>query len=347
MSTTPARDEFPEGVKKTIAQRAGHRCSNPGCRRPTIGPHSDPEKAQNIGNAGHIHGARAGGPRYDPRQTSEQRKSIANAIWLCATCHDLVDGDESQYDVATLLSWRTQAEHTARSERDAPAHATSEITFIPITAHHEDSLFLQTIAAHEERKAIEAERVARCTDDQWQKDKNQILKKHQSPLPPVRKKAYEIAIQHTECKHRNELILLLSDIWDEKHGALQDADRAQVINLWNRAHAWQFCNLLLDYWLNISTTENPAHYKLHNYIFSAFYHDPSTTLGLVLEHLRLLSNHGKPEQPTDTLISALAETLKHQNFSSEDWEKIHEIHEMYKSDTDRFASIRDIKNKLD
>lgn len=32
------RDDFPKKVVDDIAKRAGYQCSNPGCRRGTIGP---------------------------------------------------------------------------------------------------------------------------------------------------------------------------------------------------------------------------------------------------------------------------------------------------------------------
>ena len=70
-------------MKTALAQRAGYLCSNPDCRRPTSGPHSDPKKALITGEAAHICAAAVGGPRYDANQTPEQRKAITNAIWLC------------------------------------------------------------------------------------------------------------------------------------------------------------------------------------------------------------------------------------------------------------------------
>jgi len=110
MSSTK-RDDFPERVKLTVAGRAGHRCSKPDCRRITIGPHSDPNKTLSTGRACHISGAAPGGPRYDDSQTSEERRGIENAIWLCADCSDIVDKDESRYPPDDLL--RMKSDHEA------------------------------------------------------------------------------------------------------------------------------------------------------------------------------------------------------------------------------------------
>ena len=45
------RDEFPKAVAETLAKRVGNRCSNPGCRKRTSGPHTDDDKALNVGVA--------------------------------------------------------------------------------------------------------------------------------------------------------------------------------------------------------------------------------------------------------------------------------------------------------
>jgi len=108
------RDEFPKPVKVTVAIRAGLRCSRPGCGDITCGPHSDPERWLSLGEAAHITAASPGGPRYDDSLTSDQRRDIANAIWLCSKCATLVDSDESRHSVAELCAWKLAAETNAR-----------------------------------------------------------------------------------------------------------------------------------------------------------------------------------------------------------------------------------------
>jgi hypothetical protein len=100
------RDEFPESVKRVVAERAAYICANPSCREPTIGPHSDPSKSLKTGKACHIRAATHGGPRFDPLQSTSERKSIENAIWLCSRCSDTVDKDETRFPPACLLGWK-------------------------------------------------------------------------------------------------------------------------------------------------------------------------------------------------------------------------------------------------
>lgn len=96
------RDEFPPHVKRAIALRAGYRCSM--CSAVTAGPSEDSKEAVAvIGHAAHISAAAPGGPRYNPDMTEEERKSIDNAIWLCASHATLVDRDTAKYTIEGLI----------------------------------------------------------------------------------------------------------------------------------------------------------------------------------------------------------------------------------------------------
>jgi len=105
-----SRDDFSPRVKRTVAERAAYICSNPECRKPTAGPHSDPDKSLKTGEACHICAAAPGGPRYDPAQTQDERGSTQNAIWLCTECSTRIDKDESRYPVEALLEWKRNHE---------------------------------------------------------------------------------------------------------------------------------------------------------------------------------------------------------------------------------------------
>jgi hypothetical protein len=50
----PEGDDFSQPTKEMPARRVGYRCSNPHCRKPTSGPHTDRIKAVNIGVAAAI-----------------------------------------------------------------------------------------------------------------------------------------------------------------------------------------------------------------------------------------------------------------------------------------------------
>jgi len=110
-----ARDNFNKPVIDKLKLRVGLRCSNPNCRVPTSAPSSN-NKVNNIGIAAHISAASPGGPRYNKLMSTSDRKSIKNAIWLCANCSIDIDKDETKYPVSLLEHWKELAEESARSE---------------------------------------------------------------------------------------------------------------------------------------------------------------------------------------------------------------------------------------
>jgi hypothetical protein len=105
-----SRDEFSAAIKRTLAIRAAHFCSNPECLKLTAGPHSDEDKSLSTGHAAHIHAAAPNGPRYDPRQTSAERQSIGNGLWLCRVCGDIVDKDTVPHSPDSLRQWKRNHE---------------------------------------------------------------------------------------------------------------------------------------------------------------------------------------------------------------------------------------------
>lgn len=108
----PNRDDFSAPTIRTIAQRAGYRCSNQSCLRPTIGPDGASDSAS-IGVAAHITAAAEGGPRYNPTLSSDERAAAENGIWLCQTCSRLVDVDVASHPIDQLREWKTLAEMRA------------------------------------------------------------------------------------------------------------------------------------------------------------------------------------------------------------------------------------------
>lgn len=109
------RDDFTQATALKLAKRAGFKCSNPDCRKPTSGPGADGGTV-NLGVAAHITAASAGGPRYSEHLTPEGRRASDNGIWLCQQCSRLVDADDSAYEVSDLIEWKTFAEAAAAVE---------------------------------------------------------------------------------------------------------------------------------------------------------------------------------------------------------------------------------------
>lgn len=103
------RDNFKQAEVTKLARQSGYICSNPSCRRATVGPDGDGGSAS-IGVAAHISAAAAGGPRFDATMTQEHRSSIENGIWLCQSCSRLIDADVSSHPTDTLLEWKRLSE---------------------------------------------------------------------------------------------------------------------------------------------------------------------------------------------------------------------------------------------
>lgn len=122
------RDDFSIPVLREIAHEVGHRCSNPECQAPTSGP-SKQKRVSNVGVGAHITAAAAGGPRFDASLTPAERKSAANAIWLCNSCGRLVDNDASTYTVGELVKWKVDAIDRAQKALASGGRSTTEGLF--------------------------------------------------------------------------------------------------------------------------------------------------------------------------------------------------------------------------
>lgn len=104
------RDNFTSRTRQALAERVAFYCSNPDCDRPTVGPHTKSDKALRLGRAAHICAAAPGGPRYDPLQSPADRRSIANGIWLCVSCADIIDREVERHSSSMLHEWKRSAE---------------------------------------------------------------------------------------------------------------------------------------------------------------------------------------------------------------------------------------------
>ncbi len=98
--------DFSRAVVEVLGKRAAYYCSNPDCRALTTGPTTNPGKATVVGEAAHICGAREKTARFQPDMTDGARAEITNGIWLCRTCHKLVDDDERRFSAELLFEWR-------------------------------------------------------------------------------------------------------------------------------------------------------------------------------------------------------------------------------------------------
>lgn len=118
LNSSPARADFSAKTRRTLALRAGYRCSNPRCNRITVGPGSTPSEVTETGTASHIYAAASFGPRGTGSLDHHERQEISNGIWLCADCARLVDSNNgSGYSSSLLHSWRDLHESRIRAEQ--------------------------------------------------------------------------------------------------------------------------------------------------------------------------------------------------------------------------------------
>ncbi len=85
--------------------------------------------------AAHITAASAGGPRYDPTLTPEERRSVTNGIWTCQNHGKEVDDDVVRYSADTLRAWKHHAEVEARAMLGRPIAAQSLDIAVQIAMH--------------------------------------------------------------------------------------------------------------------------------------------------------------------------------------------------------------------
>ncbi len=108
-----SRDDFDPKDAHYLSNRVNGRCSNPDCRAGTRGPtKNDSSMHSHIGVAAHITAASPGGPRYDPKLSSEERKSIDNGIYLCENYAKRIDNNKGiDFSVETLREWKKLIDH--------------------------------------------------------------------------------------------------------------------------------------------------------------------------------------------------------------------------------------------
>ena len=112
----PAPD-FSQETINLLAFRACLICNNPRCATVTVGP-SDAKGhlAIKLGEAAHICAKRSGQARYDADMSDDQRAAPENGIWLCASCHTMVDKNLGHdFPKEVLLDWKRKHEEVIRS----------------------------------------------------------------------------------------------------------------------------------------------------------------------------------------------------------------------------------------
>jgi hypothetical protein len=131
------RDDFTPKTINTLSRRTGFLCSNPDCRRLTVGSHDNDDKSTLLGVAAHITAASTGGPRYNSDLSSVERSSIKNAIWLCVNCSTLIDKDPNKFSTELLNKWKKDVEEeSATALRSHQKTKTSSFKSSNSSAHN-------------------------------------------------------------------------------------------------------------------------------------------------------------------------------------------------------------------
>lgn len=82
---------------KRLFAMSGNRCAFPECTLPIVD-----DSGVVTGTVCHIKARSKKGPRYDPKQTADERHSYANLLLLCPRHHKQIDSDSRTYTVDRL-----------------------------------------------------------------------------------------------------------------------------------------------------------------------------------------------------------------------------------------------------
>lgn len=110
--------KFTEFVKGAIFRDAGHRCSNPTCRKHIYSWDKESDEVTCLAEACHIYPARPGGPRYNPKIEDSFITTKANGLCLCLDCHKIIDKNPITYNVDKLFGWKRLAKESNQPERN-------------------------------------------------------------------------------------------------------------------------------------------------------------------------------------------------------------------------------------
>ncbi len=103
-----SRRAITKNVLQDLCIRSKNKCAFPGCDHPILNEHGD-----YVAELCHIEAAEPGGPRYNPNQTDEERRSYSNLLFLCHHHHKETDNVDL-YSVERLKAMK--AAHEALPE---------------------------------------------------------------------------------------------------------------------------------------------------------------------------------------------------------------------------------------
>lgn len=127
MSSPPtSRGAVPPAQEKVLVARSGNSCAYPSCGIELVveARHRD-DRPKAVGKVAHIAAASAGGPRFDPEMTPQQRGSASNLIYLCGPHHDAIDSQLALHTREFLVAAKSSHERlVAKAMRRAMGDVT-------------------------------------------------------------------------------------------------------------------------------------------------------------------------------------------------------------------------------
>lgn len=149
------RDDFEAKTIEALKHRSAYICSKPNCKALTLAPSTeDNSKYIYNGIAAHITAASRTGPRHDSSLTTEERKSIDNAIFLCSSCATIIDKNNGlDFSVAQLKRWKQDHEDWVAANLGTSIFAASGDLLRPqieiLFQNEESTKILRTISTDE------------------------------------------------------------------------------------------------------------------------------------------------------------------------------------------------------
>lgn len=104
-------DPTPSTIKKLFAY-SGNQCAVPDCQEQLV----DASGAM-LGKIAHICAAEAGGPRFDPKMTNEDRRAFENLLLVCGKHHDIIDHQPNVMTYTAKVLRKYKAAHEDRFRR--------------------------------------------------------------------------------------------------------------------------------------------------------------------------------------------------------------------------------------
>lgn len=125
-------------ILRPLLARSGNECAFPACTHPLFN-----EFDELVGELAHIAAYSLGGPRYDPKQTEEERNGYGNLVFLCHR-HHVETHHSGRWPVEQLQ--KIKAEHEARFKEHPFRVTDNQINQIQMDM---DRYWLETKTLHE------------------------------------------------------------------------------------------------------------------------------------------------------------------------------------------------------